>query len=146
MVQSVDRMVGRIRAAVGRNTYVILTSDNGYHIGQHSLNGGKGAPYDTDTRVPLIVEGPGVKPGPRYQFISNIDLASSLETLAGLEPSGFRVGTASRRACRARGHGAIASCSSSTHRTWPTATTRTPSRGRSTSSRRTRRCAAGVGS
>ena len=92
MVQSVDRMVGRIRAAVGRNTYVILTSDNGYHLGQHSLNAGKGAPYDSDTRVPLIVAGPGVKPGPRYQFISNIDLAATLETLAGLEPSGFRVG------------------------------------------------------
>ena len=107
MVQSVDRMVGRIRAAVGRNTYVILTSDNGYHIGQHSLNGGKGAPYDSDTRVPLIVEGPGVKPGPRYQFISNIDLASTLETLAGLEPSDFRVGTSfapSLSRPRARGH------------------------------------------
>jgi arylsulfatase A-like enzyme len=92
MVQSVDRMVGRIRAAVGRNTYVVLTSDNGYHLGQHSLNAGKGAPYDSDTRVPLMVSGPGVKPGPRYQFISNIDLASTLENLAGLEPSGFRVG------------------------------------------------------
>jgi hypothetical protein len=92
MVQSVDRMIGRIRAAVGRNTYVILTSDNGYHLGQHSLNAGKGTPYDSDTRVPLLVSGPGVKPGPRRQFISNIDLAATLETLAGLEPSGFRVG------------------------------------------------------
>jgi arylsulfatase A-like enzyme len=106
MVQSVDRMIGRIRAAVGRNTYVILTSDNGYHLGQHSLNAGKGTPYDSDTRVPLMVAGPGVRPGPRHQFISNIDLAATLETLAGLAPSEFRVGRSFARSLsrpRARG-------------------------------------------
>ena len=78
MVQAVDRMIGRIRAAVGPNTYVVLTTDNGYHLGQLQLNGGKGTPYDFDTRVPLVVDGPGVTPGPRRQFVSNIDLAPDL--------------------------------------------------------------------
>lgn len=86
MVQTVDRMVGRIRAAVGPNTYVVLTSDNGYHLGQLRLNGGKGTPYDFDTRVPLVVTGPGVVPGPRRQLISSIDLAPTFERLAGLTP------------------------------------------------------------
>ena len=62
MVQAIDRMIGRLRAAVGPNTYVVLTSDNGYHLGQLQLNGGKGTPYDFDTRVPLVVDGPGVSP------------------------------------------------------------------------------------
>ncbi len=88
MVQSVDRMVGRIRAAVGPDTYVMLTSDNGYHLGQLRLNGGKGTPYDFDTHVPLVVDGPGVVPGPRRQFVSNIDLAPTFETLAGMTPPG----------------------------------------------------------
>ena len=46
-----------------RNTYVVLTSDNGFHLGQHGLGVGKGAAYDSDIRVPLLVVGPGVRPG-----------------------------------------------------------------------------------
>jgi arylsulfatase A-like enzyme len=86
MVQAVDRMIQRIRAAVGPNTYVVLTSDNGYHLGQLQLNGGKGTPYDFDTRVPLVIDGPGVPPGTRRQFVSNIDLAPTFERLAGITP------------------------------------------------------------
>jgi len=86
MVQAIDRMIGRLRAAVGPNTYVVLTSDNGYHLGQLRLNGGKGTPYDFDTRVPLVVDGPGVRPGIRRQYVSNIDLAPTFERLAGLTP------------------------------------------------------------
>ena len=49
--------------SVGPNTYVVLTSDNGFHLGQNGLGRGKGTPYDTDVRVPLLVTGPGVVPG-----------------------------------------------------------------------------------
>ena len=63
MAQSADRMVQRILASVGPNTYVVLTSDNGFHLGQNGLGRGKGTPYDTDVRVPLLVVGPGVVPG-----------------------------------------------------------------------------------
>lgn len=88
MVQSIDWMLGRIRHAVGPNTYVVLTSDNGYHLGQLRLNGGKGSPYDFDTRVPLVVAGPGVPQGRRSQFVSNIDLAPTFERMAGLKVPG----------------------------------------------------------
>ena len=84
MVQAIDRLIARVRRNVGPNTYVVLTSDNGFHLGQHQLNGGKGTPYDSDTRVPLLVVGPGVSPGPRDQFVSNIDLAPTFLRLAGL--------------------------------------------------------------
>lgn len=92
MVQSIDRMIGRVLDAVGPDTYVVLTSDNGFHLGQHQLNGGKGTPYDSDTRVPLVVVGPDVQPGPRDQFVNNIDLAPTFERLAGLRPAAHRSG------------------------------------------------------
>ena len=92
MVQSIDRMIGRLRDSVGPDTYLVLTADNGFHLGQHQLNGGKGSPYDSDTRVPLVVTGPGVVPGPRLQYVNNIDLAPTFEQLAGLEPGAFRSG------------------------------------------------------
>jgi arylsulfatase A-like enzyme len=92
MVQAVDRLIGRVREAVGPDTYVVLTADNGFHLGQHQLNGGKGTPYDSDTRVPLVVVGPDVVPGPRSQYISNIDLAPTIEQLAGLTSPSYRSG------------------------------------------------------
>jgi arylsulfatase A-like enzyme len=93
MVQSIDRMLARLRAEAGPDTYFFLTSDNGFHLGQLQLNGGKGTPYDFDTQVPLVVTGPGVRPGPRRQFVSSLDLAPTFETLAGLQPKAYRSGT-----------------------------------------------------
>lgn len=42
------------------NTYVIFTSDNGYHLGEHKLPFGKGEPYETDIRLPMYIRGPNV--------------------------------------------------------------------------------------
>lgn len=92
MVQSVDRMLARVLDAVDDDTYVILTSDNGFHLGQHDLGLGKGAAYDSDVRVPLLVTGPGVRPGPRDELVSTLDLAPTLERLAGLRPAAYRSG------------------------------------------------------
>ncbi|MEJ7832427.1 MAG: sulfatase-like hydrolase/transferase [Nocardioides sp.] len=93
MVASIDRMVARVREAAGPDAYVFLTADNGFHLGQHQLNGGKGTPYDSDTRVPMVVVGPEVEPGRRDQFVSNIDLASTFEDLAGLPTPTYRDGS-----------------------------------------------------
>ncbi|WP_193608825.1 sulfatase-like hydrolase/transferase [Nocardioides lijunqiniae] len=92
MVQSVDRMIKEVREAAGPDAYVVLTSDNGFHLGQHQLNGGKGTPYDSDSRVPLVVVGPGVVPGVRHQFVNNIDLAPTFEELAGVRTPRYRSG------------------------------------------------------
>jgi len=93
MVQSIDRMVARIRAEVGPDTYVVLTSDNGFHLGRYGLGQGKGSPFEADVQVPLIVTGPGVVPGARSEMVSNLDLAPTLERLAGLAPPAYRAGT-----------------------------------------------------
>ena len=96
MAQSADRLVKRILASVGPNTYVVLTSDNGFHLGQNGMGRGKGTPYDTDVRVPLLVTGPGVVPGARKEVTSNIDLAPTFEELAGLAPAPYRSGALAR--------------------------------------------------
>lgn len=92
MAQSIDRMLGRILHSVDDNTYVVLTSDNGFHLGQHGLTRGKGTAYDTDVHVPLYVMGPGVVPGPRDGMVSNIDLAPTFEDLAGIGSPAYRSG------------------------------------------------------
>ncbi|MCY7400303.1 MAG: sulfatase-like hydrolase/transferase, partial [Nocardioides sp.] len=92
MSQSVDRLVTQVLAEAGPNTYVVLTSDNGFHLGQVGLGRGKGTPYDADVRVPLLVTGPGVVIGTRKEVTSNIDLASTFEELAGLPSPDYRAG------------------------------------------------------
>lgn len=92
MAQSVDRTVRKILRAVDDNTYVVFTSDNGLHLGQNGLGRGKGTAYDVDTHVPLYVVGPGVVPGVRAEVTSNIDLASTFESMAGLVSPPYRAG------------------------------------------------------
>ncbi|MEU8798992.1 sulfatase [Spirillospora sp. NPDC048819] len=92
MVQAVDEMVGRIRTILkeldrDRDTYVIFGSDNGFHMGEHRLAGGKMTPYDSDIRVPFIVTGPNVPPGHRVEKpAQNTDLAPTFLELAGVRP------------------------------------------------------------
>jgi arylsulfatase A-like enzyme len=88
-VQAVDRMIGRIEqelAAKGlaRNTYIVFSSDNGLHMGEHRLRPGKLTAFDTDIKVPLVVTGPGVPAGQTVnKMAENIDLCPSFEQLGG---------------------------------------------------------------
>lgn len=88
-VQAVDRMLGRLQRrlralGVARNTYIVFSSDNGFHLGQHRLTPGKLTAYDPDVRVPLIVTGPGV-PARRTvdAMTENTDLCPTFAELAG---------------------------------------------------------------
>jgi N-acetylglucosamine-6-sulfatase len=68
------------------NTYLILTSDNGYHLGQHRLTAGKRTAYKENARVPLAVSGPGVASGGAEHMVLNTDLAPTIADLAGIAP------------------------------------------------------------
>jgi N-acetylglucosamine-6-sulfatase len=91
-VESVDKLVADVEAklaatGLARNTYIVFSSDNGYHLGQHQLPRGKQTPFDTDIRVPLIVAGPGVPKGRKVpQVTQNVDLYPTFVALAGAEP------------------------------------------------------------
>jgi arylsulfatase A-like enzyme len=88
---SVDDMVGSIERelrakGVAKNTYIVFSSDNGFHMGEYRLAPGKETAWDTDINVPLIVTGPHVPAGRTVaQLASNIDLAPTFEALAGVK-------------------------------------------------------------
>ena len=84
---SVDDAVRGILAALrasgrARNTLVILTSDNGYLLGQHRVVG-KVFGYEESVRVPLLMRGPGVDVGVRRrQLVSLADIPATVVAAA----------------------------------------------------------------
>lgn len=89
-LQSVDEIIDGVvkklsEAGAFDNTYIIYTSDNGYHIGQHRLNPGKECGFEEDINVPLIIRGPGVPKGEKTGIVSShTDLVPTIFNLAGL--------------------------------------------------------------
>jgi arylsulfatase A-like enzyme len=74
-------------AATGHlgDTYIVFTSDNGFHQGQHRLLSGKNTEFDEDLFVPLIIRGPGVPAGAVVDAPTvNVDFAPTFVDLAGV--------------------------------------------------------------
>ena len=62
---SADDAIGRLYQRLKQtglldNTYIFLSSDHGYHLGQFGMAKGKSQPYETDIRVPFYALGPKV--------------------------------------------------------------------------------------
>ena len=93
-LQSVDDMVGRLVAALRNtgelsNTYLVFTSDNGSHLGEHRLQG-KVTAYDEAVHVPLLVRGPSVpQDATRSQMVLNNDLAPTFADLNSAKVPAF---------------------------------------------------------
>jgi N-acetylglucosamine-6-sulfatase len=92
---SVDELVGKLVDALRERgeldkTFLVFTSDNGFHLGQHRLTTGKWTAYEEDIRVPLIVRGPGVPEGRTLpHLVLNNDLAPTFADLAGAKTPSF---------------------------------------------------------
>jgi arylsulfatase A-like enzyme len=94
-LQAVDDMVESIVDALREtgeldNTYIVYTSDNGWHLGEHRQLYGKTTAYEEDIRVPFVMRGPGVPRGARLSpLVLNNDLAPTFAALAGVTPPSF---------------------------------------------------------
>ena len=87
-LQAVDEIVEGVitrleQAGILDNTYIIYTTDNGYHISQHRLNPGKECGFEEDINIPLIIRGPGVSIGDSDIVTAHTDLAPTILKLAG---------------------------------------------------------------
>src|SRR5262245_25718833 len=68
------------------DTVVVMTSDNGYFLGEHHRRTGKKLPYEPSLRVPLVIAGPGVPRGRRFDPVKTPDLTATILDLAGAVP------------------------------------------------------------
>lgn len=84
-----DAMLGQVITALENspfrdNTLIIVTSDNGYHIGEkeyfHKLT-----PWERSMRVPLLIVGPGIATGIVENPVSLVDLFPTLMDITGFE-------------------------------------------------------------
>lgn len=92
-MQSVDEMIASMFSVLedtGQldNTYVIFTSDNGYHLGQHRLFAGKSTAYEEDINVPFVIFGPDIPANQELDgyLVGNVDIAPTIAELAGVNP------------------------------------------------------------
>src|SRR5215203_4397670 len=90
-LQSVDDLVAAVVGKLGAqgvlsNTYIVFTSDNGWHHGEHRIQRGKGRPYEESVRVPLVVRGPGVATGSSTnKLVLNTDYLPTFMEVAGAQ-------------------------------------------------------------
>ncbi len=91
MITHLDQQIGRILDALASagledNTIVVFASDNGLALGQHGLMG-KQSLYEHSVRVPLVIAGPGVRPGTRSDALCLLaDVNPTLCRLADVPP------------------------------------------------------------
>ncbi|KAK5099074.1 hypothetical protein LTR24_001475 [Lithohypha guttulata] len=82
----VDTVVGKVdELDIMETTYIIYTSDNGFHIGQHRLPAGKSCAIEEDINVPFFIRGPSVPKNLTVKYpTSHTDIAPTLFDLAGI--------------------------------------------------------------
>lgn len=91
MLEALDTEIGRLLASMPdeerNNTIVMFVGDNGspnqVTRGVYGDHGAKGTIYDSGTRVPLVVTGPGIKAGRTKAFVNTTDLHATIAGLAG---------------------------------------------------------------
>ena len=91
MITEMDAQVGRILDALRENglinnTIIVFAGDNGLAVGRHGLLGKQNL-YEHSIRVPMIMSGPGITAGTRYDgFLYLSDIAPTLYQMLGVKP------------------------------------------------------------
>lgn len=86
-MKSVDNMVGDVIATLRSrgledNTYVFVTSDNGFALGEHRFFA-KSVHVEAATSIPLLVAGPGIEKATSEHLLAHIDIGPTIVQLAG---------------------------------------------------------------
>ncbi|KAI1210551.1 arylsulfatase [Annulohypoxylon truncatum] len=95
ILQGVDEIIQDVvdrldKHGILDNTYIIYTSDNGYHLGNHRVSAGKTLPYREDTNMPLIIRGPQIKANATSNAPSaHTDFAPTFLEIAGVNSADF---------------------------------------------------------
>jgi len=89
-----DHQIGKTFSALSRqgllgSTIIIFTSDNGYYLGEHRKRQGKITLHEPSLRVPLLISGPGISSGDRYDPATTVDLAPTIAAYAGASLPGY---------------------------------------------------------
>jgi iduronate 2-sulfatase len=84
----VDAQVGKVleglrAAGLDQSTIVVLLGDHGFSLGEAD-HWCKDTNFENDTRVPLMIRVPGIKPGPSSALIEYVDIYPTLSQLANL--------------------------------------------------------------
>ncbi|KAG0049553.1 hypothetical protein BGZ83_005592 [Gryganskiella cystojenkinii] len=74
-LQATDELVERVIKRLEHNgqldnTYIVYTTDNGYHLGTHRMFSGKQTAYEEDTNIPFIIRGPGIAKGKKSNAVA----------------------------------------------------------------------------
>ncbi len=92
-VAYVDDQLGRLFAFLKQqnlleNIYIILTGDHGEALGEHGESTHGYFAYNSTLWVPLIIYGPGIKPGRIKEYVFHIDLFPTIcDLIEGEKPS-----------------------------------------------------------
>jgi len=96
MVSLLDDCIGRILNTIEQldmmeNTIIVFLSDHGDYLGDHGFYG-KGLPYDSVLRVPMIWTGAGIEAGASINSVeSTLDITPTLLNLANIaEPEAMQ--------------------------------------------------------
>ncbi len=90
-LQAADAMLVDVMSAFSqrppdRAPIVIITADHGEALGDHGQPHHSTDLYNSQIRVPLVIVGPGIKPGRISETVSLTDLTPTLIDLAGFQP------------------------------------------------------------
>ncbi|KAI1330225.1 arylsulfatase [Xylariaceae sp. FL0255] len=89
-LQGVDEIIEDVVSLLGNlsildNTYIVYSTDNGYHLGNHRLPHGKTLAFREDSNIPFIVRGPGIPANKTSDLPSaHLDLAPTFLEIAGV--------------------------------------------------------------
>lgn len=86
---SLGTLIGRLDAA---STILVVISDHGESLGEHGEDDHGFFLYDSTLKVPLIVRAPGLAPRVVREQVRSIDIAPTIEALAGLTADTWRDG------------------------------------------------------